>query len=302
MTSRAWIFTINNPTEEDVPDFGKEEWLNLVKLAVYQRERGEEGTEHFQGYVTLSQPRRLTWMKQRLPRAHLEIRRGSHHQALMYVTKEESRISDPVVYPTSVNLDQILSNVQATASNGISRLNLMKLKIDNGASDLDLANEDFETWVRHYRGLNAYRLLKSQPRNHEMRVCVYQGPTGTGKSRFAMESFPGAYWKQRSQWWDGYSGQDVVIIDEFYGWLPFDTLLRICDRYPLLVETKGGQVQFQAKTVVITSNALPQSWYKSVYFPSFVRRVNEWHVFPTWGEHQIYTDYTEATMHMINNN
>lgn len=301
MTSRAWLFTINNPTEADVPDFATENWLNLVKLAIFQKERGEEGTDHLQGYITLSQPRRLAWMKSRLPRAHLEKRKGSHEQAVQYVIKEDTRIEDPVIFPSSVTLSS-LQSLQATASTGVSRLNLMKMKIDSGATDLELADEDFETWVRHYRGLNAYRLLKSKPRNHEMHVSVYQGPTGTGKSRFAMENFPSAYWKQRSQWWDGYAGHEVVVIDEFYGWLPFDTLLRLCDRYPLLVETKGGQVQFEAKRVIITTNALPQSWYKSCYFPSFVRRVHEWHVFPVWGEHEIYTDYSEATLHMLNNN
>ena len=30
-------------------------------------------------------------------------------------------------------------------------------------------------------------------------------------------------------------------------------------RYPLLVETKGGQASFIAKTIVITSNALPRA-------------------------------------------
>lgn len=108
-----------------------------------------------------------------------------------------------------------------------------------------------------------------------------------------MDNYPKAYWKQRSNWWDGYAGHEAVILDEFYGWLPFDLLLRLCDRYPLMVETKGGQTQFAAKTICITTNMLPCNWYKSAYFPSFARRVTVWHILPIWGSHREYTDYGE---------
>ena len=124
----------------------------------------------------------------------------------------------------------------------------MKMKqMIKGATDEDLADFHFSTWLSCHRGLTLYRSLCVQGRNFETEVYVYQGPTGTGKSREAMEKFPNAYWKQRSNWWDGYCAHEEVIIDEFYGWLPFDLCLRICDRYPLLVETKGGNVQFVAK-------------------------------------------------------
>lgn len=113
-----------------------------------------------------------------------------------------------------------------------------------------------------------------------------------------MENYPDAYWKQRSQWWDGYMNHEVVVIDEFYGWLPYDTLLRLCDRYPLMVETKGGQVNFCAKTIVITTNGVPNTWYKNVYFPAFARRVTKWHVLPMWGIHSTYTDWAEAVKAM----
>lgn len=175
--------------------------------------------------------------------------------------------------------------------------------IDQGKTEQELADYDFPTYIACYRGLTHYRFLKSKPRDHEMTVHVVQGPTGTGKSRWAKDQFPEAYWKQRSNWWDGYSGQKTVILDEFYGWLPYDLLLRICDRYPLHVETKGGNVNFTADTIVIISNSIPSNWYKSdkVYWPSFVRRVTTWHVFPSVGSHLQFNDYNEFTLNMINN-
>lgn len=177
----------------------------------------------------------------------------------------------------------------------------MRQKIKDGADDLTIANEYFDIWVSNYRAFERYRTLITPPRNHEVEVIVIQGPTGTGKSKWCMDNYPDAYWKQRSNWWDGYNGQKTVIIDEFYGWLPFDLLLRVCDRYPLLVESKGGQIQFIAETVIITSNSVPNTWYRNAYFDSFVRRVSKWMVFPIWGEVQEFIDYSEAISHFVNN-
>lgn len=54
------------------------------------------------------------------------------------------------------------------------------------------------------------------------------------------------------------------MVDEFYGWFSWDFMLRLCDRYPLSVETKGGAVQFVAKKIIFTSNDHPRDWYKKM--------------------------------------
>lgn len=165
--------------------------------------------------------------------------------------------------------------------------------IRGGATEEEIADDYFADWCRHRNSFQAYRALIASPRDFKTHVTVIQGPTGTGKSRHCMEEYPDAYWKTRDQWWDGYQNHEIIIIDEFYGWIPFDLLLRMCDRYPLQVEVKGGKVNFRPSKIFITTNKNPRQWYKDAYFPALARRVEEWWVFGTCF-HSKYTDVNEA--------
>ena len=64
-----------------------------------------------------------------------------------------------------------------------------------------------------------------------------------------------------------------MVLDDFYGWIKFDEMLRLLDRYPLLVETKGGTTHFTSRFIHITSNKHPSSWYKrGHYYDALFRR------------------------------
>lgn len=326
--SSYWCFTINNPSFQDVLNLSgdNEAWQDQLEYVIAVLEVGESGTQHYQGYLQLKTHKPLQWLKRCMPRAHIEKRKGTAQQAITYCMKDlaadvqatiatsttDNFLDAVLAFDDSASLpsyitwhtsdtssDTLLSNVPKPKTRK-EILAEMKVMIEDGKSDKDLADYDFSVYVSCFRGLSAYRLLVSQPRNHLTEVIVVQGPTGTGKSRWAMEEYPGAYWKQRSQWWDGYGGHGSVVIDEFYGWLPFDLLLRLCDRYPLLVETKGGQVNFVAKTIIITSNQVPALWYKNIYFQSFIRRVSKWIVMPQLGHALVYDNYLDASRNFIN--
>lgn len=177
----------------------------------------------------------------------------------------------------------------------------MKQLIDNKASNIDLAEHDFPTFISNYRGLNYYRSLTAIKRDWEMEILVLYGPTGTGKSKWCNDNYPTAYWKQEGMWWDNYANEETVIFDEFYGWYKYASLLKLTDRYPLLVESKHGQLQFNSKRIIFTTNTIPNQWYKNNYFAAFERRVNEWHIFPVWGMHVTFTTFSEAVKHMVEN-
>ena len=87
--SRRWVCTIKNPTATDDP----RTWD--VAYVCGQKEKGAQGTEHYQLYIELSQKQRVSYMRKINGRAHWEMARGTQKQCIDYVTKEETRIEEP---------------------------------------------------------------------------------------------------------------------------------------------------------------------------------------------------------------
>ena len=137
--------------------------------------------------------------------------------------------------------------------------------------------EDCPTaFIKYHRGIGALKMHLQTPRDFLTTCEVFWGPTGSGKSRACSEAADSddVYWlsnemcRNSTSWWDGYDGQTTVVLDDFYCWLPLNTMLRMLDRYPYLVQTKGGARHFLAKRVLITSNSDPAEWYRNVSGPA----------------------------------
>lgn len=88
-TGKAFVFTLNNPVAPPVFPPGVE--------YAYQLEKGESGTPHYQGYCVFPKSQRLSALVKLIPGAHWENRKGTHAEALKYVTKEDTRLEPPVV-------------------------------------------------------------------------------------------------------------------------------------------------------------------------------------------------------------
>lgn len=133
---------------------------------------------------------------------------------------------------------------------------------DNAAAgDFDSIPADIK--VRSYNTLKSINRDHLKPVAMEREVFVYWGEAGTGKSRRAWEeaSFD-AYPKDPcSKFWDGYSGQKHVVIDEFRGDINLAHFLRWLDRYPVTVDVKFGATCLKAEKIWITSNVDPRDWY-----------------------------------------
>lgn len=268
MSAKNYAFTINNPTED--------EELNLQNLEVgfiiYQLEQGDNNTPHFQGYVQFATRKTLLSAKRAISqRAHLEVARGSPQENVAYCSKDP-KIRGPYRHGEISNPGErtdILRFIEATKT------------ASNDAELLELCPRQFVLYTRCIDRIRNSIIVK---RTWEMENTVYWGPSGSGKTRRAMdESGDDTYWLSKGDtsqtiWWDGYRGQATVIIDDFYGWLPWTFILRLLDRYPFAVQYKGGYREFTSQKIIITSNTEPSVWYKNVPnddVTPLIRRINK---------------------------
>lgn len=254
---KNWCLTINNP-EEECAGFDE----IIMQYLICGIEVGEKGTRHIQGYVQFKDRQTLGTVKSIWPRAHLEIARGSPEKNVLYCSKEGK----------SHEHGECLKGQGAR-----SDLDDIKQLIDLGAGLADIRDSNYGSYIRYNRSIIADREFVIPNRSWPTELHIRWGASGTGKSRYCADTYPDAYWKTRGEWWDGYDGHETVVIDDFYGWLKFDDILRLCDRYPLRTPYKGGFKKFVAKRIIITSNVNYRDWFPNItneeLWRAFERRI-----------------------------
>lgn len=263
-----------------------------ARYAAGQHEIGEGGTPHLQMMCIMSDKKSCRWMQQMFS-GHIEFMHPNSTKELLrtYVTKEDTR--DPIRSPEG----PVIRGVWPVGQGARTDIESVMALIREGSSELDVANAFPKFWFRYYKACTKYRFLTQCDRSAPTHCTVYWGPSGTGKSTRAAEfgrsivmvpsDGDGAgglvesarlsqFWLARPEgpilWWDGYSNQHVVIIDEFYGWVKRDVCQRMIDRTPWQVPVKGDFVKFNSPFVVITSNLSPFDFWKNLGLGDAMKR------------------------------
>lgn len=279
MSSRNWVFTLNNFSPEQLVDFKNlvQDENNHVIYIVFQEEVGSTGTAHLQGYLVLQSPRELSYLRGSIsPCAHWEKRHGTHAEARAYSIKEDTRVNGPWEYGTP-----------PVGQGHRSDLVSISRSLRTGCSMKDIATEYPGQFVRYNVGLYKISDLLSSSEGTKRWIHVYHGPAGCGKTRLATTKYGSDYLmvgcgNSSNFWLNGYDGQKILILDDFFGWCRFSLLLRLLDRYPVSLETKGGHVSLRESTkhIILTSNSAPADWYKfdeneKLSLPALMRRFDE---------------------------
>ncbi len=116
-------------------------------------------------------------------------------------------------------------------------------------------------YVQIKKARDLFKISRNQGKIRDKpQVFWLYGPTGSGKTRYAISNAKGDYWiSSEPKWFDGYSGQETAILDDLRaGSYEFNWLLRLLDRYNVLVPIKGGFVNWEPKRIFITAPAEPR--------------------------------------------
>lgn len=239
---RYWILTISCRSNDWTPALPP--GLSYVRG---QREVGEGGFEHYQLMAAYPKKVGLPRLRSDFGECHAELSRSDASRS--YVWKEDTRVPGT----------QFEFGTLAIRRNASTDWDAVRTSAISG----DLASVPSDVFVRCYNQLRRIGQDHLRPVAMERTCNVFWGTTGTGKSRRAWEEATmDAYPKDpNSKFWDGYQGQDSVVVDEFRGTISISHLLRWLDRYPVIVEVKGSSVCLRASRIWITSNLDPRKWY-----------------------------------------
>lgn len=226
-----------------------------VNYIVWQWEKcPTTGNLHMQGYAEF--PNKIRWAAagKRLGLGlgtHWEYRKGTQYQAIEYCKKPEREFG-----PWELGQP-------APCQGARSDLKECFEMIKNGASLLDIAEKQPGDAIRYHAGFSKLIMLSQKNVFEEKTVTVFVGETNAGKSHKCWENAGiNAYAKDGSKWWDGYIGQEDVVISDYDGAWPLIFLLNLFDKWPCRVESKGSSCMMKAKRFWIGSNIHPSEWYK----------------------------------------
>lgn len=243
----AYVFTWNNYPAS------AHELLQRFKFTylVYGEEKAPEtGTPHLQGFIRFTSARTIAAIQKSLKPHAFSFLEKAHCEDEPWKAipdkycKKDGNYHEFGTKPAQGKRTD-LKNIKQLRDTNVRTL------IENGT-------------IQNYQQLKfAEALQKYAPLHHRdpPTVLWFWGNSGTGKTREAM-TYPDPYINDLGQWFDGYSGQETLILDDFRPHqIKFNELLRLLDRYPRRLAVKGTSVQLEAKTIIITAPASPAALY-----------------------------------------
>ena len=246
-------------------------WVSSIEKCKYGIMCWEEGDKskdekvdkyHMHAYIIYNGPVTFGRVKRDFPtNTHIERCGGDHASNIAYI-KKGGNWWEHGEYPSEQG--------ERTDLKEIWRL------IKEGKPLSFIRDEYPSQMIRYGRGIKELAFSILPPAWRDVIVEVYYGASGTGKTRRAMLN--DSVYKLNTNtngtlWFDGYEGEDVLLLDDFYGWIKYGELLTLLDGYRYRCQIKGGSVWARWSRVIITSNKSPEDWYEGIQKDALFRRI-----------------------------
>lgn len=283
---KNFVFTINNPGDVCKPleEFGRKLDAALIggrttasalKFAIWSHEVADSGTPHIQGYLQLEKKTKIQALRNKLTKFKAWVARanGTGQQSVEYVSHTGKHADKPGLLGGPWSYGELDETVQGQRTD----INALGDAILAGASMKQLCTDHTSTMLKYFGNAQKIKQVVSvTKRAWRTELHILTGRAGSGKSYTAHEEgrkylrdnnlneeiydLPVPAPGQRL-WFQGYEGQSVVCIDDFYGTIDIHMIKRMADELPLVVEVKNTHEQFLARQIYITSNIGWRNWW-----------------------------------------
>jgi len=257
MTTRSFVFTLNNYTPEDVERL-RAYYANCRYLVFGYEVAPTTGTPHLQGFMQLNSTKRIkTLQKEINPTLHVEKARGTPDEAANYCKKEG-------------NYEEFGTVCLPEDGGRMEKERWRTIWKHAKEHDIEaIVDMDAHVAVTSYNhimaiGKNHLPLVEDAP--GVTGLWIY-GPSGVGKSYGVRDvcrhhQLP-MFDKPINKWWDGYKNEPVVLIDDFdktHACLGH-YLKRWADSYAFTAEIKCSAIRIRPTVIVVTSQyRIDQIW------------------------------------------
>ena len=290
--SRKWQLTINNP----LPDFTHERIKEILSLqfktycySAICDEIGENGTFHTHLFVCFTSAVRFKTIKRHFPTAHIESARGTIHDNLEYLQKI-GKWSETQKAETSVegSFEEHGTRPPENKGRNIDYENLYRMIVEENLSNAEILriNNDY---IKDIDKLDRIRTMHLQDkfsgtRRLNLEVVYVFGITGVGKTRDILDEHGDENCYRCTDYqhpFDGYSMQDVLVLEEFRDSISLKDMLNILDIYPLQLPARyTNRYACYTKVYLCTNWNLEKQYEKEQRedkesYAAFLRRIHK---------------------------
>lgn len=301
--SRKYLVTINNPKEHGYTHERIREILSELKSLDYWcmcDEIGENGTYHTHLFLAFSNAVRFSTLKNKFSTAHLDIVKGTSQQNKEYIRKEGKWSKDRKKETNLINTFEEYGDIPIERQGARNDLADLYDEILSGKTNAEIMRDNPEYMFNMDKIERARQIIRDDLYKNTFRqleVIYIFGPTGTGKTRSIMEKYGYENVYRVTNYdhpFDGYKGQDVIILEEFRSSLKIQDTLNYLDGYPLELPCRyANKVACYTKVYIVTNIDLAEQ-YESIQkehpetWQAFLRRINKVMIFSKDNEPQVY--------------
>lgn len=283
--ARAWMGTHQSMDKDEVRHFRASCYVNSVEYAeIFEEKCPQTGKVHYHSVVYFSNPVRFKTVAELDPSAHWDTKNNGLLGIYKYVSKEKRPFLQYGEIPDVIK-KYVESQFKKNAAPKKSQFDTIVEMIKDGKYEQIQEERVYAQYQRFFDQL----AQKSEPSRRWMGNLQEKnhwiwGPPGSGKSSAIWDAAERdgltIYQKLQNKWWDGYKGEDIVLIEDADPEImkKLASFIKVwSDRYPFTYEVKGSSrtMKTPGYHFIVTSNYPMKDCFNETDLKAIERRFEE---------------------------